>query len=374
MATTPGIPGDERPRSVTPHLRGLTPTALAGCWSDLPIDPRLARRVTTRLVADYGDTLDGVPGLSKRLATELARRARWPRSRIVDRRASLADPFVKYLFEAQDGVRYEAVRIPLERPRWSICVSSQAGCSVGCRFCATGRLGLERNLEAWEMVDQVLAIRAESPERPVTGVVFQGQGEPLLNYENVIAAIAVLRDPCGGRIGADRITLSTVGIPRLIDRYTDERHPYRLILSLTSTRDDRRGEVIPAARGASVRDLAEAMRRHALARGAPVHIAWVLIRGFNTGPEEAEGLRHLFPDVAVRVSLIDVNDATGRHAPPADEERARFQGALAAHGLAFIRRYSGGSDIGAACGTLASTCQGGRVLLPAAEAHEAEMR
>ena len=367
MSPTQGLPDSQRSRRLAPHLRGLTPAALAGRWRDLPIDIRIARRVTTRLVADYADALDDVPGLSRRLAGELARRARWPRLRILDRRASLADPFVKYLFEAQDGVRYEAVRIPLERPRWSICVSSQAGCPLGCRFCATGRLGFARNLEAWEMVDQVLAIRAESRERPVTGVVFQGQGEPLLNYENVLAAVAVLRDPCGGRIGADRITLSTVGVPRLIERYTDERHPYRLILSLTSTRDDRRGEVIPPARGASVKDLAEAVRRHALARHAPVHIAWVLIRGFNTGPEEAEGLRRLFPGVAVRVSLIDVNDATGRYVAPADEERARFQSALAANGLAFIRRYSGGSDIGASCGTLASTCHGGRTVPAAAE-------
>ena len=94
---------------------------------------------------------------------------------------------------APDGQLLEAVRIPLEKPRWSVCVSSQVGCALGCRFCETGRMGLRRNLEAWEMVEQVLTVRRESPERPLTGVVFQGQGEPLQNYENVLQAAQAFR-------------------------------------------------------------------------------------------------------------------------------------------------------------------------------------
>jgi 23S rRNA (adenine2503-C2)-methyltransferase len=313
-------------------------------------------------VGDYRDTLTDLPGLSKRVALELSHRARLTRLRLVDLRASGIDPFAKFLFEAPDGVRFEAVRIPLERPRWSVCVSSQAGCALGCLFCATGRMGLRRSLQAWEMVEQVLAVRAASPERPVTGVVFQGQGEPFLNYDAVLAAIDVLRDPCGGRIGSDRISLSTVGFPALIDRFTDEGHPYRLILSLTSTRDDRRREIMPAARHHPVRDLAQAMRRHARRRRGVVHVAWVLMAGLNTGAEEAEGLARLFPDVRLRVSLIDVNDASAACRAPAAEERRAFMDALAARGIAFVRRYSGGADILAACGTLASTARGGHPL------------
>ncbi len=344
------------------HLRGLTPAALTSAWPDLPIEPRLARRVVSRVVGAYDDSLEGIPGLSKATTAELLRRARTTRLAIVDRRQSAVDPFVKFLFESDDGVRFESVRIPLERPRWSVCVSSQAGCSLGCRFCGTGRLGLTRQLEPWEMVEQVLAVRAASPERPVTGVVFQGQGEPFQNYDNVLAAIDVLRDPCGGRIGSDRITLSTVGFPALIDRYTDEGHPYRLILSLTSTDDERRAALIPVARAQAVADLAAALRRHARARRAVVHVAWVMMRGVNTGADEADGLARLFPDVTLRVSLIDVNDASGTYQPPDDGERQTFIDALAARHIAFIRRYSGGADILAACGTLASTSCGGRPL------------
>jgi 23S rRNA (adenine2503-C2)-methyltransferase len=344
------------------HLRGLTPARLASAWADLEIPPRLARRVISRAVGQYRDDLEGVPGLSKRLVAELTQRTSLTRLCVVDRRASQADPFVKYLFQAEDGALIEAVRIPLEQPRFSICVSSQVGCPVGCRFCATGQGGFRRNLAAWEIVEQVLAVRDEARERPVTGVVFQGQGEPLLNYDNVLAAIEVLRDPCGAHIGADRMTISTVGIPHLIERYTDEAHPYRLIVSLTSAFDARRAELIPSARRHPVALLAEALRRHARAQGGVVHIAWVLIAGVNTGDDEAEELARLFPDVRVRVSLIDVNDASRRMLPPADEERRAFVSALAARGIAFVRRYSGGADICAACGMLASSRQGGQAF------------
>jgi 23S rRNA (adenine2503-C2)-methyltransferase len=269
------------------------------------------------------------------------------------------DPFVKYLFRSDDGRTFEAVRIPLERPRWSVCVSSQAGCALGCAFCETGRLGLERNLEPWEIVEQVLTVRRESPERPVSGVVFQGQGEPFQNYDAVIRAARILRNPCGARIRGDRITISTVGLPPLIDRYTDEGHPYRLILSLTSAFGEKRSRLVPIGRRYDVPALVASMRRHAAARGGPVNLAWVLIAGFNTGPEEARELARLFKGVRVRLSVIDVNDPTGRFARAGDEERSTFLSALAARDIGFVRRYSGGPDIHAACGMLGSLARGG---------------
>ena len=164
---------------------------------------------------------------------------------MIDRRRSAVDPFVKYLFRSTDGRVFEAVRIPLEKPRWSVCLSSQVGCALGCTFCETGRLGFLRNLEPWEMVEQALTVRRESPERPLTGAVFQGQGEPFQNYDNVVKAARILRDPSGPRIGSDRITISTVGLLPQIERYTAEGHPYRLILSLTSAFSEKRARLVP---------------------------------------------------------------------------------------------------------------------------------
>lgn len=344
------------------HLRSHTPDSLAALWPDLRLGLPAARGVVSRVVAQDRDDLEGVRGLSRAVADALRARAGLTRLAVIDRRRSPVDGFVKYLFRSADGRRFEAVRIPLEKPRFSVCVSSQAGCALACAFCETGRAGFARDLEAWEIVEQVLAVRRESPERPVTGVVFQGQGEPLQNYDNVMAAAAVLRDPCGGRIRGDRITLSTVGLLPMIERFSDERLPYRLMLSLTSAFQARRAALVPAARRYAVSDLAAAMRRDAARRGGPVHLAWVLMAGVNTGEDEARELARLFPDIPVRLSLIDVNDPGGRFARADDYERGRFLTALARHGIGFVRRYSGGSDIHAACGMLASLARGGEEL------------
>jgi 23S rRNA (adenine2503-C2)-methyltransferase len=315
--------------------------------------------VIERVVGRGRDDLDQVRGLRLPVAREILARASTARLEIVDRRASPRDGFAKYLFRAPDGALFEAVRIPLERPRWSVCISSQAGCGLACAFCETGRLGLARNLEAWEIVDQVLAIRDDSPERPVTGVVFQGQGEPLQNYDAVLRAAAILRDPNGLRIRGEAITISTVGLLPAIERYTAEGHVHRLILSLTSAIQDKRERLVPVARAHSVEELARAMRAHALRHGGPVHIGWVLIAGFNTGDDEAEALARWFADVPVRVHVIEVNDPSGHFHAPDDAERGGFLDALRARGLPFVRRYSGGADILGACGLLASTARGG---------------
>jgi 23S rRNA (adenine2503-C2)-methyltransferase len=344
------------------HLRGQTPETLAAAFPDLGLP--LARRVLHRLVGQDRDELDGVRGLSKARAAEILARGRLERLDVVDRRRSGVDPFVKYLFRAGDGRVFEAVRIPLEKPRWSVCVSSQVGCALGCRFCETGRIGFLRNLEPWEMVEQVLTVRRESPERPLTGVVFQGQGEPFHNYDNVIQAARVLRDPSGPRVGSDRITISTVGLLPQIERYREEGHPYRLILSLTSAFSEKRERLVPITSRYPVAELAAAMRRLAAARGGVVSLAWVLISGFNTGEEEARELARLFRGVTVRLSVIDVNDPSGIYARASDEERARFLSALAENGLGFVRRYSGGPDIHAACGMLASRATGGSLHEP----------
>jgi 23S rRNA (adenine2503-C2)-methyltransferase len=341
------------------HLRSHTPDSLASLWPELRLEPRVARRLVSRLVYQDRDDLDGIPGLGPRLARELLARGSIARLAVLDRRTSRVDPFVKYLFRGSGGSVFEAVRIPLERPRYSVCVSTQVGCALECTFCETGRLGFARNLEPWEIVEQVLSVRREASDRPVTGVVFQGQGEPFLNYDNVLRAAELLRDPCGVRIRGDRITISTAGILPAIERYTEEGHPFRLILSLSSTSDEKRAGLMPVGRRYGVAELARAMRRHAARRGGAVNLAWVLLAGVNTGVEEARELARLFAGARLRVSVIDVNDPTGRYQRASDAERGAFLDALAGHGIGFVRRYSGGPDIHAACGMLASLARGG---------------
>ncbi len=343
------------------HLRGQTPETLVAAFPGLPL--AVARRVLHRVVGEDRDDLEGVRGLSKALAAELRTRGRLDRLEVVDRRRSAVDPFVKYLFRAGDGRVFEAVRIPLEKPRWSVCLSTQVGCALGCAFCETGRLGFLRNLEPWEMVEQALTVRRESPERPLTGAVFQGQGEPFQNYDNVIQAARILRDPSGPRIGSDRISISTVGLLPQIERYTAEGHPYRLILSLTSAFSEKRERLVPVTARYGVPELAAAMRRHAAARGGPVTSPGCSSPATTRDPRRRASWRGSSAGVPVRLSVIDVNDPAGGFARASDEERGRFLSALADEGIGFVRRYSGGPDIDAACGMLASRTRGG-------EAHE----
>ena len=274
---------------------------------------------------------------------------------ILERATDPSDGFVKYLFRLRDGAVVEAVRIPLEVPgRFTICLSSQAGCAMGCTFCATGRLGLSRNLEPWEIVAQFVAVRDEAPG-VVTGAVFQGQGEPLHNYDNVMRAAKILSHPCGGRIAAKSITISTVGLVPAIRRYTREQSEHKLIVSLTSAIDERRRALLPVASAWPVEEVAEAIREYQRASGRRVTIAWVLLGGINTGRDEVDALRRLFAGVPIRINLIDVNDARpdGFHrATPS--ELGEFRDALRTLGVPVVRRYSGGAAKHAACGMLAS--------------------
>jgi 23S rRNA (adenine2503-C2)-methyltransferase len=269
-------------------------------------------------------------------------------------RADARDGFRRYLFALPDGARVEAVRIPLYDTHHVVCVSSQAGCALGCAFCATGALGLTRSLASWEIVRQLLRVRADSA-RPVTGVVFMGQGEPFQNYDAVLDAAYALCDPAGGRIDARRISISTAGVVPMIRRYTAEGHKFRLCVSLNAAIPEKRRALMPVERGFPLPELADAIREHAARRGR-VTIEYVMIAGVNVGDEDAAALGALLRGVPIRLNPIAVNDAGGRFRPPAEAEWNRFRDALARElpGQPVVRRYSGGQDEHAACGMLAS--------------------
>ena len=281
---------------------------------------------------------------------------------VLERRRA-GDGFVKYLFASPAGGRFEAVRIPLFEEKYVVCVSSQVGCALACDFCATGRMGFLRNLETWEMVDQVLRIRAEA-DRPVRGVVFMGMGEPLLNPTEVLRAARILSHPAGLAISARAISLSTAGVVPAIHRYVREGHPYRLVFSLTSAIPEKRRRVMPIEDTHSLDELVAAIRVYAETRRERAMLAYVLISGFNTGQEDAQALADVFSGIPIKLDLIDVTDATGRYRPPGPEELARFRDWLQVLKAPVARRYSGGKDINAACGTLSATSEGGCLIQP----------
>jgi 23S rRNA (adenine2503-C2)-methyltransferase len=283
----------------------------------------------------------------------------------VERLPSAVDPFVKYAFRLPDGPVIEAVRIPLEREgRFSACVSSQVGCALACAFCATGRMGLTRNLEAWEIVEQVRALRADLPPGGrVHGVLFQGMGEPLANVERVIQSIRVLAEPSAQAIDMRNVTVCTAGLPAGIRALYREVPGVRLGVSLGSAVPGRRRALMPIDGAHPLEEVIAAAGEHARATGLSPMLAYTLLAGHNDGDEDAAALADLCErfrarfGVGPRLSLIPFNGIDdGGYAPEPfvrSERLDAFRAILRARGVGTIVRYSGGGDVGAACGQLA---------------------
>jgi 23S rRNA (adenine2503-C2)-methyltransferase len=349
---------------VRPHRAGLLPED----WVARGLSIEIGRK---QLAA----TMRGEPevrGVSREVLRRIEAETSAEPLRLVERETA-PDGFVKYLFD----IGVEAVRIPVpcEAPgadlsafegrekKYIVCVSSQVGCALACSFCATGEMGFLRNLEAAEIVGQVLAIRAEA-DRPVRGVVFMGMGEPFLNYDSVIQAARILSHPCGAQIDARAITISTAGIVPQIRRFTAEGHKYRLAVSLTHALPRKRLPLMPIERVHPTAELVAALHDHARARRTRVLVEYVLLGGVNDSPDDARALVDLLDARLVKVDLIDVNGTTGGFRRATREARSAFLDVLAAARIPFAIRYSGGQDVAAGCGQLAGTgrSRGARML------------
>jgi 23S rRNA (adenine2503-C2)-methyltransferase len=344
---------------MTVRFKEHTAEQLAELLAPHGVTPRLARRLQAAIVQRGAEAVPAeMPEAPRRVLQAVAENTQVPRLRLLEKAVSQRDGFAKYLFLGDGPEPFEAVRIPLlHRPgdeKYIVCVSSQVGCAMGCVFCATGKMGLRRNLAAWEMVDQVIQVRDDSPY-PVRGVVFMGQGEPLLNYDRVMQAAEVMADPSGLAINARAVTISTVGIVPMIRRFTAENRPYRLIVSLTAADSEKRRSLLPVEEVHPLPELMAAVREHQQATGQRVTLAWTMLDGINTSDEDAEALAELTQGMPAVLDLIDVNDASGTFTPPSEAAREAFRAAVTRRvAIPVVRRYSGGADVHGACGMLAS--------------------
>ncbi len=338
-------------------LKDLTADQLHQRLSHLGVTRRQARQIHAAAVRQGKLPTSVESGIAAKLLRAVEQCTAIPRLTVLDKRVSPQDGFAKYLFRGDTDEPFEAVRIPLlhkpDDQKYVVCVSSQVGCSLGCRFCATGRMGFRRDLAAWEIVDQAIQIQADSPH-PVRGVVFMGMGEPMLNYECVMQAARIFTQSCGMAIAGKAVTISTAGVVPGIRRFTAEKQPYRLVVSLNMADPAVRRHWMPIEKTHPTSELLEALREYHAATGRRVILAWTMIAGVNTRAEDARRLAELTHGLPIKLDLIDVNDPTGRCRPPSAEELAAFRDALSAElGVPVGRRYSGGRDIHAACGMLA---------------------
>lgn len=280
-----------------------------------------------------------------------------PRLKLDEIQTSTTDNFQKLRLITPDQKAIETVLIPLEKAgSVSVCLSSQVGCAWGCVFCATARMPSRRNLATWEIIDQMAHAFeiTKAQGRRITGAVFMGMGEPLANFDRVMDAAELLSCCYGGMIRADSMTISTVGVVPEIHRFIDERRRFRLSISLGSAIDEKRARLVPVAARWPVKDLMDAARRYALEYRHRVNLAYVCLADENMGEDDVTALRDLVGDTPIRLDLIEVTDLTGKYRRPRLDELNHFRQRLMDElKQPVVRRYSGGADIAAACGTLA---------------------
>ncbi len=338
-------------------LQALTPDALGRAFG---LGLAEARKVVAAI--HRGEPAGAARGVRRSALDAVEAGGSVPSLEVRHVRRSALDPFVKLALATHDGQVIETVRIPLERAgRFSACVSSQAGCALACAFCATGRLGLARNLESWEIVEQVRLVRGTlGPGQRVHGVVFQGMGEPLSNLERVLEAIRVMSDPCALAIDARAITVCTSGLPAGIRRLAREAPKVRLGLSICSARPDVRRSLMPIAVANPLDEVIDAAEEHAKVTGLAPMWAVTPLSGVNDGDEDARalaGLLMLFTTrtgVRPRLSVVPYNAIDDAERDPFSRgDVTAFLARLASHGVRAHLRYSGGSDVDAACGQLA---------------------
>jgi 23S rRNA (adenine2503-C2)-methyltransferase len=264
----------------------------------------------------------------------------------------------KYVFASNDQTLFEAVLIPSE-DRTTVCISTQAGCALGCKFCATGQLGFTRNLEAWEIYDQVYYINQISIKKfghKLSNIVFMGMGEPFLNFERVRDSIHKITDLKGGLgMSPQRITVSTVGIPEGIRRFALELPNVQLALSLHSANQEKREGLMPVAKKYSLSEITEALKYYHQTTSGRISIEYLLLGGVNDSDKDMQDLARFCKSFPVKINMIAYNSVTDASYAGSDIEKTRtFIHFLRDKNLVVNARKSRGADIDAACGQLSS--------------------
>lgn len=295
-------------------------------------------------------SFDEITTLSKSLREKMTKKHSLERGKVVNQTGEGQNSTVKFLIELEDGKRIESVFIPT-KDRVTICVSSQVGCAVDCDFCATGKMGFHRHLDAGEIFEQYRILQDYS-SRDITNIVFMGMGEPFSNYDEVIRAAALFNDDMGPNIGRQRITISTSGILPRILQYTNEKQPYQLAISLNATRDEIRSELMPLNQRWSIGDLLKAAKRYTKLSKERITFEYVLIEGYSDSTEDARRLKNMLRDINCKLNVIPFNEIDGPYQRPSDWKIEAFLSELHPAPFPVTVRWSEGDDIDAACGQL----------------------
>lgn len=339
-----------------PSIRSLSQDELKAFFTEKGEKAFRAKQAWEWLWMKAARSFDEMTNLSKETRTLLAEHFSFPVVSVDNLQVS-RDRTIKNAFKLHDGNIVEGVLIPTES-RMTACISSQVGCSLTCKFCATGRLARLRNLEAEEMYDQVVLIRNQAQERygqALTNIVYMGMGEPLLNYKNMLASVDRITSPDGLGMSPQRITVSTAGIAKMIKKLGDDEVKFNLALSLHAANDTKRNHIMPINEQNSLEALAEALNYFYDKTGTRVTFEFIVFKDFNDGIEDAKELAAFCRKVPAKVNIIEYNPIDGGEFQQTLPERLDvFKNVLEDRGVIVNVRRSRGKDIDAACGQLAN--------------------
>jgi len=335
------------------NIKNLSLEEITSKFSELGLEGYRARQVKKWLYQKDVTSFEGMTNLGKAYRSMLAEQFEIPHLEIKEIQESV-DGTRKYLLTLPDDKNIESVMIPTEDRR-TLCVSTQVGCAMGCHFCFTGTMGLTRNLNIYEILEQVAAVRRDlGPDKPIRNIVFMGMGEPLVNTKNLYPALEILLDADCFNFSKDRITVSTVGIASEIEKFGDKTS-VQLAISLHATTNEVRDRIMPVNKKFPLETLFDACRNMSLPKRKRITFEYVLLAGVNDTFEDAHRLTQLLATVKAKINLILFNEFP--EAPfkrTTEKHTLKFQKVLLDAGYVAVIRKSRGRDIFGACGQLAN--------------------
>lgn len=339
------------------NIRHLSLPQIQEVFANMGEKPFRAKQVYEWLWLKQARDFESMSNLSKPLRASLEENFTFPAIK-VDATQHSSDGTIKSRFKLHDGHFVEGVLIPTST-RQTACVSSQVGCSLSCKFCATGFMDRKRNLDFDEIFDQVALINKQAIEtsgKKLTNIVFMGMGEPLLNYKNVLHAIERITSPEGLAMSPKRITVSTAGVAKMIHQLGEDKVRFNLALSLHAANDQKRTQIMPINETNNLKVLVEELNYFYKATGNEISFEYILFKDFNDTVKDAEELIKIYRQVPVDlINIIEYNPIDGaRFQKPSEEATEAFMEYLGKHKVNARLRRSRGKDIDAACGQLAN--------------------
>jgi 23S rRNA (adenine2503-C2)-methyltransferase len=338
-------------------LKGMTLPELENFVAGLGWEKYRARQIFKWLYNKQVDDFSKMSDIPKDYREKLSEVADINELKLSTFEKSNCDGTIKFLFELKDGKKIESVLIP-DDSRLTLCVSTQVGCPIDCKFCATGAMGFKRNLTAGEIVDQVIQSQRFS-ERRITNIVFMGMGEPLLNLKNLLKAIDIITSNDGIRIGSRKITISTVGLPDKIKELADAGRKVKLAISLHTLNEDLRKKLIPIANRYPIQSIIEAVKYYYNKIGLRITYEYILFEGLNDTDEDVKKLVELAKIVPCKINILKFHPVDFIRKDPIlkklkpSKRLEEFAQRLRENNLTVFIRSNAGEDIKAACGQLA---------------------